>query len=228
MYRYFFKRFFDFIISLVCICCLSPLLVILAIIGIFAMKGNPFFIQKRPGRQRKNGVERVFKLIKFRTMSNAKDEDGNLLPDDKRINGYGKFLRSTSLDELPELFNIFIGNMAFIGPRPQLVKDLVFMSDEQRKRHKVRPGLSGLAQVNGRNSITWEEKFAYDLKYIENVTFWSDLILILKTIGKVFKRENTVREGTVSDIDYGDCLLNAGKITKEEYEEKQNWAKEMY
>lgn len=191
------------------------------------MKGNPFFIQHRPGKVGKDGKEKIFKLIKFRTMTNEKDENGNLLPDEKRLKGYGKFLRTTSLDELPELFNIIIGDMAIIGPRPQLVRDMVFMSDEQRKRHTVRPGLSGMAQANGRNNITWEQKFEYDLEYIEKITFFGDIGLILKTIGKVFKREDTIREGTVSDIDFGDWLLQEGKVTGEEYKLKQEEAKKL-
>lgn len=195
------------------------------VIGAIAMKGNPFFTQKRPGKKDKTGKERIFKLIKFRTMSNAKDKDGNLLPDAMRLNKYGRFLRSTSLDELPELFNIFVGDMAIIGPRPQLVRDMVFMTDEQRNRHNVRPGLSGLAQVSGRNNISWEQKFELDLEYIEKNSLFGDLGLIFKTIGKVFKREDTVREGTESDIDFGDWLLQEGKVTEEEYKEKQEEAK---
>ena len=171
-------------------------------------------------RKDKNGKERIFKLIKFRTMSNKKDASGNLLPDDQRLNKYGKFLRSTSLDELPELLNIFIGDMSVIGPRPQLVKDMVFMSEEQRHRHDVRPGLSGLAQVNGRNNITWEQKFEYDLEYISKISLLGDIGLILKTIFKVFKRADTVREGTESDIDFGDWLLKEGKIDQTEYKRK--------
>ena len=222
LYRQFFKRFWDIILSFLAITVFSPLIIILMIVGAIAMKGNPFFIQKRPGKKDKNGKERIFSLIKFRTMSNAKDKDGNLLPDDKRLNGYGKFLRSTSLDELPEAFNIFIGDMSVIGPRPQLIKDMVFMSEEQRYRHDVRPGLSGLAQVNGRNNITWEQKFEYDLLYIKNINIFSDIGLIFKTVFKAFiKREDTVREGTSSDMDFGDWLLQEGKITKEEYKKKQ-------
>ena len=197
---------------------LSPLLLLLTIIGAIAMGGNPFFTQLRPGKKDKSGKEKIFKLVKFRTMSNKKDKDGNLLSDEQRLNGYGKFLRSTSLDELPELFNIFVGQMAIIGPRPQLVKDMVFMSDEQRHRHDVRPGLSGLAQVNGRNNITWDQKFDYDLEYIKHITFMNDLKFILKTLGKVFKREDTVREGTASDIDFGDWLLQEGMISKIQYD----------
>lgn len=221
-YRQFFKRFWDIILSFLAITVFSPLIIILMIVGAIAMKGNPFFVQKRPGKKSKDGKERIFSLIKFRTMSNTKDKDGNLLPDDKRLNGYGKFLRSTSLDELPEAFNIFIGDMSVIGPRPQLIRDMVFMSEEQRHRHDVRPGLSGLAQVNGRNNITWEQKFEYDLQYIKNINIFSDIGLIFKTVFKaLIKREDTVREGTSSDIDFGDWLLQEGKITKEEYNNKQ-------
>ena len=191
------------------------------------MKGNPFFIQKRPGKKDKNGKEKIFKLIKFRTMSNAKDKEGNLLPDENRLNGYGRFLRSSSLDELPELFNIFIGDMSIIGPRPQLIKDMVFMSEEQRHRHDVRPGLSGMAQVNGRNNITWELKFEYDLQYVEHISIWKDIGLIFKTIGKVFKRSGINREGTESDIDLGDWLLQEGKIDKESYDLNQARAKNI-
>lgn len=227
MYRNCLKRVFDFILSLLAIIVLSPVLFILIICGSIGMKGNPFFTQLRPGKIGKNGKEKIFKLIKFRSMTNEKDENGNLLPDEKRLKGYGKFLRSTSLDELPELFNILKGDMAIIGPRPQLVRDMVFMNEDQRKRHSVRPGLSGLAQVSGRNNITWEQKFEYDLKYIEKITFFGDIGLIFKTIVKVFKREDTVREGTVSDIDFGDWLLQEGKVTEEEYGLKQEEAKRL-
>lgn len=221
MYRHFFKRFFAILLSLIAILILSPIIIILMLVGAIAMRGNPFFVQKRPGKKKKDGTERIFKLIKFRTMSNKKDAKGNLLPDDQRLNGYGKFLRSTSLDELPELFNIFIGSMAIVGPRPQLVRDMTFMTSEQRMRHNVRPGLTGLAQVNGRNNITWEEKFEYDLKYVNKITLWGDIKILLKTVGKVLKRSDTVREGTVSDMDFGDWLIQEGKIDPETYEEKQ-------
>lgn len=227
MYKHFFKRFFDLLLSFIAIVVLSPLLLILTIVGAIAMGGNPFFTQQRPGRKKKDGNERIFKLIKFRTMSNKKDKDGNLLSDEQRLTGYGKFLRSTSLDELPELFNIFIGNMAIIGPRPQLVRDMVFMNEAQRHRHDVRPGLSGLAQVNGRNNITWEQKFEYDLEYIKHISFLYDFKLIFKTIGKVFKREDTVRDGTASDIDFGDWLLVNNSISIDEYNKKQIEAKKI-
>ena len=228
MYAKFFKRAIDIVLSFIALTVLSPVLLILIIVGAIAMKGNPFFTQLRPGKiSRKTGKEKIFRLIKFRTMSNAKDKDGNLLPDEKRLNKYGKILRSTSLDELPELINIFIGNMSIIGPRPQLVRDMVFMSEEQRMRHTVRPGLSGLAQVNGRNNITWEEKFEWDAKYIEKITFFGDVKLIFKTVIKVFKRDDTVRDGTASDIDFGDWLITEGKIDAKLYEEKQKEAKEL-
>lgn len=167
-------------------------------------------------------------MIKFRTMSNKKDENGNLLPDAERLNGYGKFLRSTSADELPSLLNICKGDLAIVGPRPQLVRDMVFMTAGQRRRHSVRPGLTGLAQVNGRNNITWEQKFDYDLEYIdEGITFIGDLKIIVKTVGKVLKRSDTVREGTASDVDYGDWLIMEGKVNQATYDEKQEEAREL-
>ena len=217
-YKQFFKRFWDIVLSFLALTVLSPLFIALVIIGVIAMKGNPFFVQERPGKKDKNGNEKIFKLIKFRTMSNARDENGNLLPDEKRLNKYGRFLRSTSLDEYPEALNIFIGDMSIIGPRPQLIKDMVFMSEEQRHRHDVRPGLSGLAQINGRNNISWEQKFEYDLQYIKKITLFGDVGLIVKTVFKAFiKKENTVRVGTDSDIDFGDWLLQNKRISEEEY-----------
>ena len=228
MYAKFVKRILDMFLSLFALLVLSPILVILAVIGAVTMKGNPFFTQLRPGKiDPKTGEEKIFRLIKFRTMSNAKDKDGNLLPDDVRLNKYGRLLRSTSLDELPELLNILKGDMSIIGPRPQLVRDMVFMTETQRQRHSVRPGLSGLAQVNGRNNISWEEKFEYDLKYIERITFFADAKLVIQTVFKVFKRADTEREGTVSDIDLGDWLMADGKVDKETYDRKQNEAKEL-
>ena len=228
MYSKFFKRFFDFLLSLIALTVLSPILLMLTLIGLFAMKGNPFFTQKRPGKKDKNGNEKIFSLLKFRTMTNAKDKNGKLLPDDKRLTAYGKFLRSTSLDELPSLINILIGDISIVGPRPQLVRDMVFMTEEQRKRHDVRPGLTGLAQVNGRNNITWEEKFEYDLEYInKGITFVGDVKIIFKTFFKVIKREDTVRDGTVSDIDFGDWLLEKGEVSDEEYSKLQEEAKEL-
>ncbi len=228
MYAAFFKRFLDFLISLIALLVLSPLLLILTIVGAIAMGGNPFFTQLRPGKKDKNGNEVIFRLIKFRTMSNKKDSDGNLLPDDQRLNAYGRMLRSTSLDELPELLNILGGDLALCGPRPQLVRDLVFMSDEQRRRHEVRPGLTGLAQVNGRNNITWEQKFAYDLEYIDRgITFLGDVRILLQTVDKVLKRSDVVREGTESDMDFGDWLLKNGTISGDVYRDKRESAKKL-
>lgn len=222
MYAKFIKRPLDFLLALNAFILLSPILLVLTIIGAVAMKGNPFFVQPRPGKN-----ERIFKLIKFRTMTSERDENGNLLPDDKRLTKYGKFLRSTSLDELPELINILKGDMAIVGPRPQLVRDMVFMTSEQRRRHTVRPGLTGLAQVNGRNNITWEQKFEYDLTYISKITFWGDLKIFIKTIFSVLKQSDTVREGTATDIDLDDWLVQEGKVSLDEYKAKQEEANEL-
>ena len=228
MYQKFIKRALDFAAALIALLILFPILALLAVIGLFAMRGNPFFVQPRPGRKDKNGREKIFKLVKFRTMSNAKDKNGNLLPDKVRLNGYGRFLRKTSLDELPELWNIFKGDMSFVGPRPQLVRDMTFMTAEQRRRHDIRPGLTGLAQVSGRNNISWEKKFEYDLLYIDGgITLGGDIKIMFQTVGKVLKRSDTVREGTASDMDFGDWLLQKGKVTEGEYEQKQSEAKEL-
>lgn len=228
LYAKYGKRGLDFFLSLSAILVLSPLLLLLTAIGAAAMRGNPFFVQPRPGKKGKDGREKIFKLIKFRTMSNAKDQNGNLLPDEKRLGRYGAFLRSTSLDELPSLFCILRGDMALVGPRPFLVRDCVFLTEEQRRRHDVRPGLTGLAQVNGRNNITWEQKFEYDLQYVDRgITFIGDLKIILQTVGKVLKRSDIVREGTVSDMDYGDWLMLEGKVDRALYDEKQKEAREL-
>lgn len=228
MYAKFWKRFFDFTLSLLALIVLSPILLILTVVGAIAMRGNPFFVQPRPGKKGKDGREKIFYLIKLRSMSNKRGTNGELLPDDQRLGRYGAFLRSTSLDELPSLVNIVLGQLAIVGPRPFLVRDCVFLTDEQRRRHDVRPGLTGLAQVNGRNNITWEQKFEYDLLYInQGITFMGDLKIIFQTVGKVLKRSDTVREGTVSDMDFGDWLVMEGKVTKEEYEQKQAEAKEL-
>ncbi|MBR7117524.1 MAG: sugar transferase [Clostridia bacterium] len=213
MYRYFFKRFFDIILSLLAIIVLSPVLLILTITGAIAMRGNPFFTQERPGEiDKRTGKERIFRMIKFRTMSNAKDKDGNLLPDDERLNKYGRFLRSTSLDELPELFNILIGDMSIVGPRPLLVRYLPYYTDEERHRHDVRPGLTGLAQINGRNLLSWNERFALDLKYIETMSLWNDIAILWKTVFKVLKRKDIAvgkqHKMESLDIERGDMLCN--------------------
>lgn len=216
------KRALDFILSLIALIVLSPLLLILTIIGAIIMKGNPFFIQPRPGKN-----ERIFNLVKFRTMTCETDENGKLLPDEVRLVPYGKFLRSTSLDELPELINIIKGEMGIVGPRPQLVRDMVFMTPEQRKRHTIRPGLTGLAQINGRNNMIWEKKFEYDLLYISNITLFGDMKIILKTVIKVFKRDGITEEEMATAEDLGDYLLNSGAVDKPIYEEKQAEAKEL-
>lgn len=223
MYAKYLKRPLDFILSLLALIVLSPVLLVLTVLGAIKMKGNPFFTQQRPGKD-----EKIFKLIKFRTMTCETDEGDNLLPDDQRLTRYGKMLRSTSLDELPELINILKGDMSIVGPRPQLVRDMVFMTPRQRVRHSVRPGLTGLAQVNGRNNITWEDKFLYDLLYIDRgITLYNDVIIILRTVWKVFRREDTVREGTVSDMDFGDYLLQKGEVTEEVYTERQKEARDL-
>jgi len=222
LYRVFFKRFYDMLLSLIAIIGLSPLLLLLTILGAIKMKGNPFFVQLRPGKRKKlsggqYGEEKIFKLLKFRTMTSAKDRNGNLLPDEKRLTKYGKFLRSTSLDELPELFNIFIGNMSIVGPRPLLVKYLPLYSDEQRHRHDVRPGLTGLAQVNGRNAISWEDKFKYDVHYVKHFSLWGDIAILFRTIGKVFKRSGISQDGQATmefftgNKEYNVLILSAGR-----------------
>lgn len=228
MYADVFKRVIDFCLSLLALIALSPFFLILVLAGTIAMRGNPFFVQPRPGRKGTDGKEIIFYLIKFRTMDNKTDAQGRMLPDEKRLNAYGRFLRTTSADELPSLVNILIGDMAIVGPRPQLVRDMVFMTEEQRRRHTVRPGLTGLAQVNGRNNISWEEKFEYDLMYIDRgITLRGDACIILKTVGKVLSRRDIVRDGTASDMDYGDWLVSEGKLDRTEYAEGQKKAKDL-
>lgn len=184
MYAKYIKRVLDFVLSLMALIVLSPLLVILIILGAVFMRGNPFFTQARPGKN-----EKIFKLIKFRTMDNRKDKDGKLLPDDVRLNKYGRILRSTSLNELPELINILIGDMSIVGPRPLLVKYLPRYNEEQRHRHDVRPGLTGYAQAHGRNAVTWEEKFKMDVWYTRNISFITDVKVIIDTVKVVLKRD---------------------------------------
>ncbi len=191
MYEKFFKRAIDIVLSFLALAVLSPVLLVLMIIGAIAMRGNPFFTQERPGRiNKKTGEERIFKLVKFRTMSNKKDENGNLLPDDKRLTGYGRFLRSTSLDELPELWNILKGDMSIVGPRPLLISYIPYYTETERMRHKVRPGLTGLAQVNGRNFVSWDNRLAYDVKYVENITFFADIRIIFMTAFQFIKKQD--------------------------------------
>lgn len=220
-YEKYIKRILDLTLSACALIVLSPLLALLTVLGAVIMKGNPFFVQQRPGKN-----EKIFKLVKFRSMTCEKDEAGNLLPDEERMTTYGKLLRATSLDELPELWNILKGDMSIVGPRPLLVRDCVFFTEEQHRRHDVRPGLTGLAQVNGRNSIGWEQKLHYDLKYIDSeITLVKDTAIILKTVVTVLKRSDVIREGTVSDMDFGDWLMQQGKLTQDEYNRKQVQAK---
>ena len=204
IYAKYIKRLLDFILSLCAIIVLSPILLVLTVVGAIVMKGNPFFVQERPGKiSPKTGEEKIFKLIKFRTMTCEKDKDGKLLPDEERLTKYGNFIRKTSLDELPELFNILKGDMAIIGPRPLLVEYLPYYSESERHRHDVRPGLSGLAQINGRNAVTWEEKFSWDLKYVGNITFFEDIKIVLLTVKKAFIKVEGVElnyEGNLAKI----------------------------
>lgn len=203
MYAKFFKRAIDFTLSLIALIVLSPILLILMIVGAIAMGGNPFFTQMRPGKiDPATGKEKIFKLVKFRSMSNKKDKDGNLLPDEVRLNKYGRILRSTSLDELPELWNILKGDMAIVGPRPLLVAYLPRYSAEQRRRHHARPGLTGYAQAYGRNSLTWEEKFEKDVYYVDNISFLLDIRILIKTIDVVFRREGISSDTSATMEDF--------------------------
>lgn len=189
LYRQFFKRFYDVLLSGAALVVLSPILIALTIVGAVKMKGNPFFTQQRPGKIGKDGKEKIFRLIKFRTMTCEKDAEGNFLPDEQRLTRYGKILRSTSLDELPELVNVFLGEMSLVGPRPLLVKYLPLYNEEQRHRHDVRPGLTGYAQVHGRNAISWEEKFKLDVEYTRKISLFGDIKILFETVLKVFRRE---------------------------------------
>ena len=189
IYEKYIKRFLDFTLSLSALILLSPILLVFMVIGTIKMKGNPFFYQQRPGKN-----EKIFKLIKFRTMTNKKDKQGKLLPDEQRLTSYGRFLRSTSIDELPELINILKGDMSIIGPRPLLVKYLPLYNEYQKHRQDVRPGLTGYAQVNGRNTVSWEEKFDMDVKYVQHITFVEDVKILLNTIFKVLKRDGISSE----------------------------------
>ena len=193
IYEKYIKRLLDFVLSLMALIVLSPVLLVLIIVGAIKMKGNPFFTQLRPGKD-----EKIFKLIKFRTMTNEKDADGNLLPDDVRLTKYGKFLRSTSLDELPELLNIIKGDMSIVGPRPLLVQYLPLYNERQKHRHDVRPGLTGHAQVNGRNAISWEEKFELDVTYVNNITFIGDVKILFGTVLAVLKRDGISAEDSAT------------------------------
>lgn len=191
-YNKYIKRILDFTLSLTALIVLSPLLMVLTVIGSVAMKGNPFFAQERPGKD-----EKIFKLIKFRTMTNEKDADGKLLPDEKRLVKYGKFLRSTSLDELPELISIVKGDMSIVGPRPLLVEYLPYYTEAERHRHDVRPGLTGLAQVSGRNYLGWNDRLAMDIEYVESISLINDIKLIAVTMIKVIRRSDVAEKRIV-------------------------------
>lgn len=190
--------------------------------------GSPIvFKQIRPGKKDKNGKEKLFILYKFRSMTNGKDKNGKLLPDDVRLTMFGRRLRDTSLDELPELWNILKGDMSIIGPRPLLVRDMVFMTDDQRRRHNIKPGLSGWAQVNGRNFIEWEDKLNYDLEYLNRAGLCFDIRIVFITVKKVLKTESITYEGMATAEDFGDYLLRTGKVTKNKYNALSIEAKEM-
>ena len=223
IYEKYIKTPLDVLLALLALVVLSPVMLVTALLVRCRLGAPVLFKQPRPGR---NG--KIFMLCKFRSMSNQTNQNGDLLPDEVRLGRFGKALRASSLDELPSLLNIVRGQLAVVGPRPQLVRDMTFMTPEQRRRHEVRPGLTGLAQVNGRNNITWEQKFAYDLQYVDGgITFLGDLKIILKTVLKVFKKSDVVRNGTVSDLDYGDWLMQQGKVDEATYNQKQNEAKEL-
>lgn len=226
-YEKYIKRLLDILLSLAIIICFGWLFIIIAILVRIKMGKPIIFKQLRPGIiDTKTGKEKIFEMYKFRTMTSECDKNGVLLPDNKRLPLFGKALRATSLDELPEVFNILSGEMSFVGPRPQLVRDMVFMSDKVRLRHTAKPGLSGLAQVNGRNAITWEQKFAWDLKYIENISFFEDAKIVFLTLKKVFGRDKNTNETEVTD-DYGDWLLKRQKISKVKYDDMQAYAEQL-
>ncbi len=223
MYKKYIKRIFDVCCALAAILVFWWLYIIVAILVRIKLGSPVIFRQARPGKD-----EKIFMLYKFRTMTEERDEKGNLLSDDVRLTKFGKFLRATSLDELPEAFNILKGDMSVVGPRPQLVRDMVFMTDRQRKRHDVRPGLSGLAQINGRNGITWEEKLGFDLDYIKKISFVKDVKIVFLTVWQAFvKKDGISQEGMDTAEDFGDWLLRKDMITQTEYEEKQMEAKAL-
>ncbi len=221
-YEKYAKRPLDIFCALAAMLVFCWLYVIVAVLVRIKLGSPVLFIQERPGKD-----EKIFKLYKFRSMTDLKDENGELLPDEERLTKFGRTLRSTSLDELPEVFNILKGDMSVVGPRPLLIRDMVFMTDEQRHRHQVRPGLSGLAQINGRNQMTWEDKLNYDLQYIEKITFSEDLAIVVKTVNKAFIRREGIREeGMATAEDFGDYLLRTGRVEETEYTRKLQMAKE--
>ena len=220
-YEKYFKRLFDFVCSLVAIILFSWLFLIIGLLVRIKLGSPVLFKQARPGKN-----EKIFNMYKFRTMTDDRDETGELLPDEIRLTSFGKWLRSTSLDELPELFNILKGDMSFVGPRPLLVRDMVFMSEQQRERHSVRQGLTGLAQINGRNNILWQDKLEWDAKYIREITFLGDLKIILQTIHTAFIKREGITDGDMATAeDFGEYLLRTGVISEEYYNQKQDEAK---
>lgn len=212
MYQKYIKRILDVILSLAGIIVLSPVMLLTAFLVRIQLGCPVIFRQKRPGKD-----EKIFEMYKFRSMTDKRDEKGALLPDEVRLTEFGKKLRATSLDELPELFNILKGDMSVVGPRPLLVRDMIFMTKSQRKRHMVLPGLTGLAQVNGRNSVLWEDKFKWDIEYIKYNSFKMDCEIIIKTIVKVLKKEDITADGMETAEDFGDYLLRIGKVNKKGY-----------
>lgn len=213
LYRPFFKRFYDIVLSGAALIIFSPLLLLMYVLVRKNLGKPTMFNQYRPGKNKK-----MFVMHKFRTMTSKTDENGELLPDAERMTKFGKFIRSTSLDELPQLWDIFCGKMSIVGPRPQLMKNLVFLTEEEFvKRHKVRPGLTGLAQVNGRNNLSWKDRFAYDFHYSDHLSFWLDVKIFFKTVMMVLRRKDIVMDGTVTSCDYGDELLSTQQISQDEY-----------
>lgn len=222
-YEKYFKRPLDIVCALLAMVVFCWLYAFVAVLVRVKLGSPVLFTQPRPGKD-----EKIFKLYKFRTMTDDRDENGELLPDEVRLTRFGKLLRSTSLDELPEAFNILKGDMSVVGPRPQLVRDMVFMTLEQRQRHCVRQGLTGLAQVNGRNGIDWEERLAWDLKYVEKITFFGDVKIVCKTVMKAFIKQEGITEGDMATSqDFGDYLLGCERVTCEEYGQRQAEAKQM-
>ena len=225
-YELYIKRLMDIVCSLAAIIVFSWLYIIVAVLVRVKLGSPVLFKQPRPGKD-----EKIFNLYKFRTMTDERNENGELLPDEVRLTQFGQWLRSTSMDELPEALNILKGDMSVIGPRPQLVRDMTFMTAEQRKRHCVRPGLSGLAQTRGRNALSWDGKLATDLEYIEHVTFLGDVKIIFDTVKQVFFKEKGLENSDIDEVDitddFGDYLLKAGRVSKEEYDQKMNEAKEL-
>ena len=220
-YEKYFKRLFDFVCSLVAIILFSWLFLIIGLLVRIKLGSPVLFKQARPGKN-----EKIFNMYKFRTMTDDRDETGELLPDEIRLTSFGKWLRSTSLDELPELFNLLKGDMSFVGPRPLLVRDMVFMTEQQRERHSVRQGLTGLAQINGRNNILWQDKLEWDAKYIREITFLGDLKIILQTIHTAFIKREGITDGDMATAeDFGEYLLRTGVISEEYYNQKQDEAK---